>query len=385
MLMSLLHRRFRPTLHYQLVEWHQLSASDRGMLATLAATGDIYGLFLPVVTAPHLTVKVAYADTAFLYLHLQKTSLLPQLFLHRYNESLSTTLARLVLDEVLEIEYDTSFVSGSLAVEALYGAMASLQAAAPSFLSQISMQLIANAFLLRRQQVSPLAQWLYTGNTMPWPAAAKALLATTQQVSDFLFSEAGETKRSLEELWHFRPPHHRFSWFSWINPNGAYPDEQPVYKLFISPVPEQMPAVLRILFPVLANSEAFSCKAGATVQNLLRPDKLIVYFRHYNDLCCTASALQQKLADCGVQGTPFTCQLDNRGLLSWGLDPASPTEADGEETGSWRTEVTEQLALAILQAKEGNTSVEQSLPFLKAKLQTAGVNMADWSPIVSKA
>ena len=132
---------------------------------------------------------------------------------------------------------------------------------------------------------------------------------------------------------------------------------------------------------MLTASEAFCFKAGATVPDLMRPDKLIAYFVRKESLFETAALLEKTSPDSQVHGVPFTCQLDQRGLLSWGTDPPADEVLATVEDGSWRTWVTEQLALAILQAKEGYQSFTAAVPFLQAKMLVAGIKMDNWTAI----
>ncbi|MCW3120263.1 MAG: hypothetical protein JWM28_4345, partial [Chitinophagaceae bacterium] len=78
---------------------------------------------------------------------------------------------------------------------------------------------------------------------------------------------------------------------------------------------------------------------------------------------------------------PFSAQLDKSGLLSHGEDPPKADMLDLIEGGSWRTRVTDQLALAILQAKKNQLNWQQSVGFIRAMLLSAGIDSYQWIPV----
>ena len=374
--------RFRTGTAFLLKEWHQLQDHERQLVTQLAGEDDVYGLFLPALPGEHLTAKLAYTDTALLYFHFQCCPHLPKAFLNRNEDAVNKTLLHLVLDRVLEIEWKEKFVGGSDALEALYGHRPFAAATAPPFLSSLSMRAISMAFLLRHREVKPLAHWLYACHTWPMDAQAKQQFTNLPSVADFLFPDAN-TRQRLDTAWRFIPPHADFSWYSWLKPQATHDNNQPIFKLYISPAPAEIPAVLTAVVPVLIDSEAFCFKAGATVEGLLRPDKLMVYFTRREALFQTAALLENRLPACRVHGVPFTCQLDQKGMLSWGTDPPASEVLEAVEDGSWRTFVTEQLALAILQAKREHLSFASAVPFLQAKMQVTGIQMDNWTAITA--
>jgi hypothetical protein len=199
-------------------------------------------------------------------------------------------------------------------------------------------------------------------------------------VYHFLVSKAGRQFETLLDKWRFTPPQEGFRWFSWNRADVYHSTSLPTFKLYISPQPRYLPTIFCKLLSALASSDAFCFKTGASKAGLLRPDKLIVYFHSKAALLQMAAELQHLLANEPVHGVPFTGQLDERGLLSWGVDPASDTVLETVEGGSWRTMVTEQLAVAISAARHHHTTWGDALPFVAAKLQTAGIDMDSWTP-----
>ncbi len=372
--------RFRTGRLYRLKERAMLSRQEKQWLGSLADSDEVYGLFVPDVPLPHLTAKIAFLDSALLFFHFQQAERLPQSFLTRPGAELQKLMAHLVLDQILEVAWQKDFVSGSQAVPAVYNAQQFPGEAPANYLSGLSLQAISYAFLLNRKDVQSLAHWLYTCHTLPPDALADRSLASEKDMYHYLFPQQSHDPAVLLRQWQFVPPQERFRWFSWTRPHTFHPAEQPTFKLYLSPQPHRLSALLARLLPVVSGSAAFCVKAGASAAGILRPDKLVVYFSSAEGMRQMVPHLLPLLQGEPVHGVPFTAQLDGDGLLSWGADPPAghePADADG---GSWRTTVAGQLALAVLAARAQGKQLAEALPFVAAKMDAAGINFRTWAP-----
>ena len=85
-----------------------------------------------------------------------------------------------------------------------------------------------------------------------------------------------------------------------------------------------------------------------------------------------------------MQGVPFTCQSDKRGLLSYGVDTPAANGWTGRTNSSWRLHVTGQLALAILQVQQAETSPEKAMRFIEAKLYANGICTNNWTALAEE-
>jgi hypothetical protein len=376
---------FRRSSHFRLLEWEQLSTEEQQVLSGLYDADDVYGLFQPCTDAVNFTPKVAYKDVALLYLHLQEAGLLPRCFRANCDATLHQTIARLVLDSVLEINCNEGFVTGSRAINTIFEEWAVEHFSPFTHTATLSLQAIAYAFLLRNLPVKELAAQLYSFHSTPWDAEAKTNFTATYTVHDYLFLQATESwRRTFEENWSFLPASPGYKWYSWTKHASTKQTSswlQDTYKLYISPSVDDLPAVFATVVPCLTKSEAYCFKVGSTVPGILRPDKMVVYFETYESLAETAATLKQSLSGFAVQGVPFTCQLDDKGLLSWGIDPPKKDVLPSVEAGSWRTYLADQLSLAVVQAQTEFSDWKEALPFIRAKLQTAGIDMTNWTRI----
>jgi len=114
---------------------------------------------------------------------------------------------------------------------------------------------------------------------------------------------------------------------------------------------------------------------------LLRPDKMVAYFNNWLEMGQAAAAMSAELNGFTPHGVPFTAQIDDTGILSWGLDPAETEVLSAIEAGSWRIRVTDHLALAIISAQTDQLDTKQALQFIRAKLYAAGINTEEWASV----
>lgn len=125
----------------------------------------------------------------------------------------------------------------------------------------------------------------------------------------------------------------------------------------------------------------FYWKVGRDVYGLLRPDKIVVYFREFADLQETGASILEKLERCPAHGVPFTAELAGEGLLSWGIDP--PMEKHSVpwlERESWRLRICNRLATALLLAKASTRSGISAQRFAMDRLRLEGIDTETWTP-----
>jgi hypothetical protein len=126
---------------------------------------------------------------------------------------------------------------------------------------------------------------------------------------------------------------------------------------------------------------AFSMKVGRDLYNILRPDKLVLYFASRRGMLQAARRLSRELAGVAAQGVPFTGQLFDSALISWGVDPGGHGHAApwaGDE--SWRARLTQRLASALAQATRDPGCTVPAWRFAMDRLSLDHVDVGSWSP-----
>lgn len=153
--------------------------------------------------------------------------------------------------------------------------------------------------------------------------------------------------------------------------------DAPVFKLYVSPTPDALAGDgFATIVAALCATRAWQFKLGADAPHLLRPDKLVAYFPDFETLTQAASEVQKRLAGMAAHGVPFTAEIADGGLLSWGVDPPRTNGFGWTPGESWRLWVTRRLAQAIVQARDA----DQPWRFAMERLRLEGINPESWTP-----
>ena len=362
---------FRSNPRYELIEWNNLSQPEQQSLAGLSEDHEAFGIFKPLVADPALTCKVAYKEVALLFYVLQHQSTLPAYTRTQNSDALNKEIARLIMEGILEIAMEKKdFVSGAAAHDTLY--TASSTPTTTSSIASLSLNALHYVAHLKATDIRAIASRLYCYNTMP-----TASFTTPINIEAFL-NISGETSRQLTEAWD--KVNSTGKWFSWFR-KGKQPFSGEItstYKMYISPTMELLPEAFQKALPILSASKAFSFKTGNDLHGLLRPDKMVVYFSDQQQLLSTAAQLIPALAGIKAQGVPFTAQLDDTGLLSWGVDPPGRDVLENIEGASWRARVTERLAAAIVQAAGIGLRQQEIIDYALSKIGLEGIDTHTW-------
>jgi hypothetical protein len=357
-----------------LIPFAGLSEEQGAGLGTLANDPTLYGALRDERGA----VKVVDHESARLIELLRESRRVP-------NELAAdeASLTRLVLDDVLEIETSAGeFVSGSRAYDLVCDVRsppvpmtktARLSQAALQYGERLDMddalRLSARLYFYGRVPVSP--HWL-------------ARLPSRTSVERFLGIEGrGALARRLRRSWRaatLEPPND--GWFLWSGRAASSPGvSSDRFKLYVSPLPESVPAALAAAVVVGEEVDAEALKVGNDAMSLLRPDKIVLYFNDFDRVSAASTALAAELAGCPGHGVPFTAELgDSDGLLSWGIDPPrSEHMLEWQERESWRLWVTNRLAVALVAARRDGGALAP-WRYALARIELDGINPSTWAP-----
>ena len=308
--------RFRIHPGVEVIRWCALNPAEQSHLRRITGQQTMPAVVRPR-TAAQSTVKVVDQETLLLLESLAEAAVLPAC---ASLESMPRPLKQFVLDGILEVEVNGSFVSGPAAAGTLGAADAADVNGGPADrIAALSLEAIRYAESLPITNPRALSGRLYGYNTVPCSPKWKEAFKTTASIAEFLgIGPRGLNAEALaadgyEEV---ENPH----WFAWTLRTWRAEQALPKsgYKVYVNPIPRELPEALARVIPELARCGAVSLKVGRTAQNLLRPDKCVLY-------CDTESALRElvrrlsgKLAGFRAQGVPFTSALTPDGMLSWG-------------------------------------------------------------------
>lgn len=373
MLTSLQDMRFRSSPLFDLKQLDDLTAEQREPFKDLESDPDFYGLFVP---KPPLTInlKSVGRQTAALFQSLATPSCLAERLL-----SDDEDIVELVLDGILEIESGEDFVSGADALPIICPSNG-----VPDFqdaVGRLSQEALLHAQDLETTSAFALTSALYFYHRMPLSPFWKARFPNSDAILAHLGTDRGPLRSFLDRHWiEYRQ---RAGWMSWssILPMDPSADEA-TYKMYVSPRPERIREVFEIVVRVLSDFPRTQFKIGDSAVGLLRPDKLVTYFRTREQMEEVAQILHRELAGCDAHGVPFSASLDDTGLLSWGVDPPANDRALkwlGRE--SWRMWVVKKLGSALSIAKTARSAqAVEPWRFAIERVRRQGVEVETWTP-----
>lgn len=355
---------------YELVAHERLTDAERAALSASDMDDVPYGVLRPRPGSGH-ALRTASPDTALLFLTLGEPGRLPAYARTALAADAADTVARLVLDGVLELEFGGAWYTGARASALLdpgdhdeppRGRIGALSVAALRYGEQLG-DLPEDVLALR----------LYGYGRRPiGPQLYRAL--PDDVVEDALgIGQDGEVRRTLGRAWDEQPSKDgRRHWMHW-RPRGEANSaraRRANVKLYVSPTVEALGEAMRVLANLLAVAPSpIGFKTGADLGGVCRPDKIVLYFDRLDELQATADELARRLAGLPAHGVPFTSAVTDDGLLSWAADPA---------TTSWRIWVATRLAERLVQARRAPDGTE---PWRYAlhRLRLDGVDTHRWT------
>ena len=353
-------RLFRASPAYELVVWDRLDDGERRLLGELAGDPSFYGILRPRGDNGR-SVRAVDRDTALLFLTLAEPATLPAFA--RGDGGVSAI--DLVTDGVLEVGAGERFLTGGAGAALL---MEGSHASPKHRLGRLSEDALRHAAALRLRDPGALAARLYAYNRIPFTPAWAARVPDAGGVIKFLDIEEAEGWRVSAAS--------GGAWIQWTRRPDARA-ASPTHKLYVSPLPDALPAAFRVVLEVLGREASAHLKVGGAPAALLRPDKLVIYFADAAALARVADALARALADVPAQGVPFTAPIDEEGLLSWGMDPpADARPVSWLPSESWRSWLVRELATALVDPGDAPAPIQPALE----RLRRRGVDIERWAP-----
>jgi hypothetical protein len=367
---------------YRLVLFDRLPPDQQEVLRDLTKDPEFYGVLLPPEGSSR-KAKSACQSTALLLFTLMEPGPLPSYVLGNLGTTANQAIAELVLDEVLMMEHEGRFVCGSAAYDLLYSEPRSGESAQAAS-ADLTRAALEYAESLELDDSNMLSARLYAYNRVPLSPRWKRLLPDSQAVAQWLGINSGGTLRALlEQKWdRARVTPQTEGWFQWTSREKREAGEEGGYKLYVSPMPDHTREAFGAVVECLADSEAYHFKVGNDAYGLLRPDKIVIYFRSFDALEETAGRIAVRLADCPAQGVPFAAALNGSNLLSWGVDPPRQSGVLAwQERESWRLWITNRIAVAMIAAKQSQNARLPPWRFALERLRLDAIDTDTWTPL----
>ena len=360
--------RLRANGAYQLVNFDRLSAVEQETLESISRDPECYGVLRPRASGT-LTTKSVSRDVALLWLTLQEPASLPSYAVRMLGASCEEFVCKMILDGLLEIEHQGQMVTGPAAEVLICAQTIPLREKAT--LATLSKRALIYAAVLEASDPLMLTARLYEYNRLPASPRWCNLWQDARAVRRYL---GIDSEMGSEWL-------HTEHWFAWSAPETQLNPNRPVWKLYISPAMSAVQEAFRTATTIVVNSKAVHMKIGSTAEGLLRPDKIVAYFREMSDLSEAAQRILEMLNACPAHGVPFTAEIGGEGLLSWGMDPAADIYAvPWLVQESWRMRICRRLATALLAARSEGLVAEAACDFAMRRIEMDGVDVSVWAP-----
>jgi len=367
---ALADRVFRLSDRYRLIARVRLEAFQRRQLGLDRYAAESGGVLVPV--ADDVPAKLICPATLTLLRALKRPGRIPQVA-RRWLRADPQALARLVLDEVLELRDGSGYVSGPSAVRAL--GLARPAASSRTRLGQLAIDALRYAEQAEEATPTGIADRLYFYNRAPLSPAWAGRLANPQAVAAFL--GVGRTRpvgQLLRSAWRSTSTAET-GWLAWSS--RARDCETARHKLYVSIDLADLEAAFPTVVAIASAENVPAFKVASDVYGLHRPDKLVLYVASRRDIVRVGRRLRAALKGARAQGAPFSAALDAEGLVSWGLDPPEPVP---EHAASWRRDVTMRLAFALLSARRQDSGPLEPWEYALTRVALEGIDTVRWQP-----
>jgi hypothetical protein len=236
-------------------------------------------------------------------------------------------------------------------------------------LAQLSLDGLMHVQTLGRQSVADIAARLYAWNRLP-SSAWRRLGTEPVLVATRAASAAGQSWEMIAS----GPP--ATPWCMWRLRGRAADAVSGCWKVYISPHPRYLADVVPAAMCACVDLPVVGLKYGTDVHGMLRPDKLVVHLAAEEAVHLLTDRLLRLLDGCPAQGVPYSAELGGDGLISWGRDPPSASQAI-RAGGSWRAWVTKTLAEGFV-----DKDAKEPEPWKRAldRIVRAGVDPLTWAP-----
>ncbi|MFY9859798.1 MAG: hypothetical protein WBE15_14605 [Candidatus Cybelea sp.] len=352
-----------------------LPEDERDALRALRDGAGFYGIVRPRGGSEYLGTKAVDRDTALLFLTLAEASPLPSYVREAFDQGTGRSIARLVAENILEVDLGDGFVSGATALAA---PAPELRPGESGRIAELSRAALRYAESLATDNPQELAWRLYAFNRLPVNPRWSALLAEPGDYARYIGIDCKAASSMLSRNWQRLPA--STAWQQWTARTPAAATARLTHKLYISPMPEALARDgFAAIVSALSGSGVTHFKVGSGAAGLLRPDKIVAYFPDFESLTGCARRLQAQLSGMAAHGAPFTAEIDAEGLLSWGMDPPSTSSEGNGIARSWRQWLTGHIARAILAGRAVQSP--QPAEYAMARVRLEGIDATTWTPV----
>lgn len=373
---------FRTLPKLKLVPYNRLSREAHSDYSSFNLSEEGFGLALYDSVDRSIALDID-ENTALLLYVLKDEGYLPGFALNAEDVQSESRIFDLVLAGVLEVKKGGVYLSGPAGIDALLASgdqnrrecssgkriLSDIRCSEHS-LVDLSIRAIKSVIESDQVDLVAISNHLYRANSIPHSAKLKRQYHNGEiNLKNLVSNEKWQVSDMLPG-WHYYTPSTR----SVVAESRA--------KLYVSPLPRDMPTVVRCLSRHLTRYPGVSFKIGSGLSGLLRSDKFVAYFPSKEMLLEATKTIKTDIEHLPSQGVPFTAECTQNGLLSWGIDPLFKESDDSLERKSWRQWIVETIATSIQTLNGGysHLAIEDKLETVLGKLSVEGVDPGTFKP-----
>lgn len=368
--------KFKSNSQYLLVPLDNLENQHKKYLPKSYNKADFFGLLIPENFQAN-TAQLISRETALLFYYLQNENYLPSYLEDLFADTSSHFVETLLTKKIIEIVLDENTY-----LYPLTKITNDFTNSKKTKISEISNEAIRYAIKLNGLSKDSLIAKLYFYNRFPIFTGD----LTDDELNNYLCLKVLNEK-ILSELacnWLITYDDVYDTWLNCRTKASKNRIRGIKHKLYVSPSICALKDTVCNVARIFNENKVVNFKIGKNISSLCRPDKIVAYFDSYDHLFGTAEKLWNAIGNYSAHGVPFTCQLYDTAMLSWGIDPPSDKSTPFSlEFQSWRLWVATLIASSIKSVKYNNDSEineEEMLVLIRKKLSLEGIDCLTWAP-----
>lgn len=315
--------------------------------------------------------KVIDADVALMLYALREPGAPPRACRSALAHAFDRVVRELIIDGLLELHTAEGWVRGPRA------APGDRWTEPEHPIARRTLQIIQGA----AHDVAPPpahAARLYSADRLPWTRELAESIRRAGGVAQWL---GVDTLRPGRRRWRLTDAASDAPWIQHHTARGVPAPGGVTWKLYGGVAPRELPRVFRAVAEAIHHTDAFAFKVGASIEQILRPDKLVFYFGTREHLAHGAEVLRQAVGDVRTHAVPFTAPADPSGAWSWGADPPEGhggTDLSGRD--SWRLHACNEVAIGLAAAQADGLGPDAATRFALGRMQERGIDILTWAP-----
>ncbi|MEN1783841.1 MAG: T3SS effector HopA1 family protein [Bacteroidota bacterium] len=355
---------YKRTDNFELIPLHELPPKYSALAQELEVSKDCFAVLIPINNGYSIKVVNQAAYQFLKALHYEKYSV------RKHWEAMAfDDLSYLLIEKVISVHISRMEVTGAAVFQHLESPT-TLQHEKDS----IELKAIRYAIALDILDARGLAERLYYFNRRPLNPALKERIDQYPKLSTYLELSDLNSLNSWIRVQEKKEPY----WYAYahLNYQKSYNIDKN-YKIYINVPFEDFKSVLKQVVANLPSVGVIKFKFTGRMENLLRPDKFVIYCKETEHFHRTIAQLVEAIPATKPHEVPFTAKTPNA-LITWATDPSADAMAlQMDRHKSWRVWVCQLIAKAVIDAKM--EKIDHKFEYVLQRLNLQGLDHQTWT------